>query len=654
MRALALRRGPDVRRAILLALVFLMPVAVWRGANDQVNVPKLGILMLGISIVLGIRVIEALQGADVSGLRRLVVPALAFVVPLAVGWLFSPYKSWALFGYYSRWQGLIPYVVIALFGIALADAFGGRVRELAWAFVSSAAFVGAYALIQRFGLDPLDWFRPGGDPNEAVTTLGNPNFTGGFLGIVVPVALGLTLSETTRRTLAAVAMAFVVAGLIVSFSQGGWGAAVAGSAIVTGFWFLPRWRHSVKVAGAIVGLVAAVAIGLVALSALTPGAGFIPGTAYIRGEAWRAAASLTADHPLTGRGPNVFAIEGVQHRTDGNGERAGYNFPDDPHSVLLSLTASAGILGALGFGVFLWWISQRARKLSDPPLMAVAFLGAVVAYVIQSLVSIDEVALRTTLWTCLAGLVASTEPRETDVLASLSKKERARARNEGLRQPLIAGVAALGAVAGVWWSANFIVADTRVWQGRLLVAAGAIADAEEQFEKARGFRDDYEYRVVEGENLARGAVAAGEPDRERYEAALTNFRFLDDFPHILYLVTQTRTLDLGTSFDPEFDQRAQVVFDRMRRLDPTNPMIEADAADGLIELGQSAQAIERLEPYVEDVDPIRRPQFFAVLALAYAAEGDAASARETLELLDSEGASLPHAERALQIIEGGG
>ena len=649
-----LQRGPDLRRAILLALVFLMPVLVWRGANDQVNLPKLGVLMLGVSIVLGLRVVELLQGADVSGLRRLLVPALAFVVPLAIGWLFSPYKSWALFGFYSRWQGLIPYVVIALFGIALADAFGGRVRALAWALVTSAAIVGAYALVQRFGLDPLDWFRPGGDPNEAVTTLGNPNFTGGFLGIVVPVALGLVAAETTRRTFAVVLTAFVVAGLIASFSQGGWGAAVAGAAIVGGFWYLPRWRHSLKAAAAVVVLVAVVAIGLVAVSAVAPGTGFVPGTAFIRGEAWRAAVSMTADHPLAGRGPNVFAIEGVQHRSSPNGVRAGYNFPDDPHSVFLSLTASAGIFGAIGFGVFLWWIVRLARRLEDPPLLGIAFFGAVVAYVIQSLVSIDEVALRTTMWTCLAGCIASTATRDPDVLASMSKKDRARARNEGIRQPIVAFVVALVALAGVWWSANFVIADTRVWQGRLLAASGAVADAESEFDRARGFRDDYQYRIAEAETLSRASFSSEQPDVDRYEAALGSFDFLDDFPHVLYLLEQAEAFDLGTSLDPSYDERALQVYERMQRIDPTNPLIKAGAADALIELGRADEAIASLEPYADDVDPERRPQLFAVLALAYAAMGDSVAAEETLARLDDEGALLPHAQRALELIQGQG
>ena len=653
MRATILQSGPSVRRWILLALVVLFPILVWRGANDQVNVPKLGVLMLGVALVAGVRVVELMQGGPVSSLRRLLVPAAAIVVPLAIGWVFSPFRSYALFGFYSRWQGLIPYAVIALFGILLADAFGGRARQIAWALVTSAALVGAYALIQRFGLDPLDWVRPGGDPNEAVTTLGNPNFTGGFLGIIVPIAFGLSLTETERRPWAIVLSLLVMAGLIVSFSQGGWGAALAGSAIVGGFWFLPRWRQSLKVASAIVALVAALAIGLVLMSAIGVGRSLVPGTAYIRGEAWSAAAAMTMEHPLVGRGPNAFAIEGVQFRSESNGTRAGYNFPDDPHSVLLSLTASAGILGGLGFLVFLWWILSQARGLQDPPLLAVAFFGAVVAYVIQSLVSIDEVALRATLWTSLAGFVSATATRDPDPVAGMSKKERARARTEGLRQPLGAALAVLLSLAAVWWSANLVIADTRVWQGRLLAASGAVGEARAEFATARGFRDDFEYRVVEGSSLAHAALASETPDQQSYTRALQRFDFLDDFPHVLYLLQKAESLDLGTPFSPSFDADALEVYERMTAIDPLNPMIQAGAAEILIELGRAGEAIDRLEPWADKVDPIRRPYLFAVLALAYAADEDATAARETLDLLDDEGASLPHAQRALELVEGG-
>src|SRR5687767_4669353 len=125
MRETLLKEGPRVRRAVLLGLVVLVPLLFLRNLNDPINVPKLGLLIVAVSVVAAIRIAELLQTRDLDGIRLLAVPAAALAVPLLVGWMFSPYKAWALWGFYPRFLGLLPYLFVIAFGVLLADAFRG-------------------------------------------------------------------------------------------------------------------------------------------------------------------------------------------------------------------------------------------------------------------------------------------------------------------------------------------------------------------------------------------------------------------------------------------------------------------------------------------------------------------------------------------------
>lgn len=646
MRDRLLKDGPRIRRAVLLTAVFLVPITFLRFTNDQMNLPKLAVVMLALSIVVPLRAAEVLQGAQWRGLTRLLVPAGAFMVPLTIGWIFSPYKEWALFGFYGRWQGVVPYALIILFGMALADAFPGRSKQLAWALVGSASLVGIYAAAQYLGLDPLEWFRPGGIENEAGSTLGNPNFTGGFLGIVLPISLVLVLIERDRRSLTLVLLAGVVAGWVVAFSQGGWGAGIAGCAVVLSFALRDRVPRSYWMGTAVVLVVATLAIGLVLLGTVSPDSSLVPGTAKIRSSAWVGAAEMTVDHPLVGRGPNSFAVEGTSYRRLDSGLFAGYNYPDDPHSVLLSLTTAAGVFGAAGFALFLVWVWRKARDEQAPAMLHVAFLGALVAYVIQSLVSIDEVTLRTTLWVALAGFATASLPVEGAGSASRAGKKRPRAAPP-LRRPVAVGLVAALALGGIWWTLQSLVADARALQGEKLALEGRHEEASLEFGRALSFRGEIEYHRLAGLRLATAALA--DDDKARFDEAIEHLDFTDSVPIVARLAELGRVLDAGSRFDPSYDERALTVFDRTRALDPTNPAIAAEQADVLVDLSRVDEALQLLGEF-DQVDPKRQPEYFAVLALARAANGDAEGARDAIELLPEEDQDQDQVLRALELL----
>lgn len=610
-----LERAPFIRRAILLAMTFLVPVLFLPGVTyDPVNVPKLGILVFGTAVAAASLIAEVILGRRLDGARRLLLPAVLLTLPLFVSWLASPYRAWALFGQYERFQGLVPYVVIAVFGLLLAESFAGRTTPLLWVLAAAGGAVGGYTLIQMLGLDPFNEL-------EVVnsSTLGHTNYVGGFLAIALPAAVYLWVTVSKWRMAAIALSVLTVVGLIAVNSQGGWVAGAAGLAVLIGALARHKWSPA-WVVGAAVGALASVAVaGSVLTSMINPDLPFTGGTTATRAYLWKGALGMAAESPLVGRGPNSYTFEGSVHRPVESAVSESYLIPDDPHSVLLSYTANAGILGAVGFLAAAGWFVSRGRRSGSATAHA-AFFASGVAYFVQSLVSADELSLRLGLWTALAGMVATGAVNEA--------RRDLKAWNSGSVRPIVATGLVVAAVVGAgWWSVGWFRADHQVNQGVSLFRSEQPERAEAEFERALAFRDEIAYREAYAYGLAVTAVTREEQGGPYIDKMRTVNRYLDRLPRPSGLVTSAQLLHLWGSFDPSGDREALRLYDRALKLDPYNPLIHADRAQVLIDLGRSEEAVRALE----SLTPVYRstaPEFWADLSIARLEIGDREGAEE--------------------------
>ncbi len=216
--------------------------------------------------------------------REIIVPRLGVLLPLSA-YLFVGLVS--LFGAEAWEEGLneaIKWIeVVVTLIITLSEAKHGRLKWIVGAIVLSGVLQAGLGLWQYGrGAGPESFQLPSGF-YRAYGTFEQPNPFGGFLGLIWPIAAGLALQRMkdevgrmkwTLRWCSAfilhpssfclLASVFVLAGLYVSFSRGGWlGAAAAGLVMAL---FLPhrlRWG---------IGLVAAALAG----GGLMIGSGVLP------------------------------------------------------------------------------------------------------------------------------------------------------------------------------------------------------------------------------------------------------------------------------------------------------------------------------------------------------------------------------------------
>lgn len=591
MRQTVLRKGPELRRRILLGVVFLTPLLFVRSAYDPFNVPKLWILMVGVVIVGAIRGVEVLQGSDRSGFNLMIVPASAVAGALLVGTLLSPYRIWSLIGDHSRFTGLVPYLVVIALGVLVADAFRGDVRLLAWALVGSGAVAGVYAVVQVLGLDPFEW----SNTNQAVVTIGNTNFSGAFFAICLPVALGLVLVEQDRQPIAAGLAALVATGWLLARSEAAWAAGLAGLLVLGGVFLSVRWGAA-RFAGLVAaGVIAVAGVGVVALAMAGEPPDFIPATIERRAEWWEASLRMTAASPVFGHGPNSFAIEHTQYRDIDDALAVGFDVTDDPHSVPLSFLTAAGLFGIVGFIVFAGWVVVVLARADPNQRLGVAFGAAAIVYLVQSLLSVDVVTLRFAAWTVIGGMAAGlAPPAPAPTRAYVGKKTKKKAKMRQAPEPLkgLPGVVAVILVAGgaIAWASGFLSADVSFRRG-LSLAAGGAPGAKEALESAVSFRDgNYTYRGQYGSLLGGNAVQEGLSDegdrrvaRDLLQEAHEAFAFIDRLPHANSVVAYARVMrDWATKVDESAEDEALALYDRAFELDPNNFRIldeQAAAAD---------------------------------------------------------------------------
>lgn len=588
-------------RACLLTAVFLTPIVVDVGASDAFALVKLTVLWcLG---VLAIACAVALAGSRSrrDGSMRIQWATLAFLAVCGVTTAFSTSPRVSILGLPGRYGGLIPILLYAGMMLACIRLYRdqpSRLREIAWAIVAASSIVSAYVCIQAAGLDPAHWTDPSTSlrPDWPVGTLGNSNFAGGYLAIALPFSLYAAL--TRRRVAARLAFAMLagVQLLALWYTQTRGGMIAAGFALVTmahlGRRLLPRWLR-VATAGAV-----AVAVAGAVMVIWHPGFDRAPGvldrvrtsTLESRLAFWRVGVDVALDHPLVGTGLDTFYAQYPKGRSASAAKVQGLTLPDKPHNIFIEYAANTGVFGlasylALVIGAILLARRTLKRNQAAPDLLLLAFLGALVAYLVQGFFSIDEPPLAIMGWICIGGIAVLA--RAADVPPNAPDHDTA--PTSVARRTAVYGGVAIAA-------AGLLVVGAQPLRASAAAGAGDLDRAT----RLQPFDPSYPKRAGDLNRL----IALATPDRtlrrshlqaadRYYRAAL---RLQPGELDLLLKMAVTNSI-WADSVDPTRFTEAEYWWTQARRADPHDPELLAEYVDSLNvmrgragELGQLALA----------------------------------------------------------------
>lgn len=371
-------------------------------ASDFHGAPSLFLPLTG-AILLGVAVRWALTGERPASAARALLLVGTYVL-VAIGSLLFSIEAASAAGTATALGK--DAIVAVLVGLLLGKA--SSLRVVVWSMVGAGGFLAAISVFQfvtgsfgssfaGFGLSSVENIVGTYDDIRISGPLGDPNFYGQLLIVVLPLALDRMWSEKALhlRVMGAAAAALVAAATVFTFSRGAAFAMVAVLAMMA-FVYRPSIRSIAAVA-----FVAAMAIpfmppGYVDRLTTVTDVGTVEGStdASIRGRTAEITAGwlMFTDRPLTGVGYGLYD-EHYQEYVSGLGIEM-RSEARDAHSLYLEVAAETGIpgiaaMGAVIIGAFL--ALQRGRRrfdelgLAEHARIARALTASLVGFLITGL-----------------------------------------------------------------------------------------------------------------------------------------------------------------------------------------------------------------------------------------------------------------------------
>ncbi len=283
---------------------------------------------------------------------------------------------------------ILSYVIFAAVCLDFFRAERERKRVLLPLFVA-AVIAAIYALAQRLGGDLPGWLTD--FKGRSFSSFGNPAFLGGYLVLLLPVAIWFLLTARSKWRYFAVGLtALLLAGLAASYTRGAWLGLAAGLPVffVLYYYSRPEKRVLTPTVAMIGGLV------LLALLAFPGNLARLVSIFDLFGEGaqgrflmWRVTLAMIVDNPFLGIMPGSYLYLYPEYQIP-LVSLYRYLFTGQAHNDYLQLLAEFGLVGFTLLLLPLWGLTRRlgqSWRERRPSGMEAALLGGLVALAVHAL-----------------------------------------------------------------------------------------------------------------------------------------------------------------------------------------------------------------------------------------------------------------------------
>lgn len=378
---------------------------------DPINVPRFIVLfvfgLIGFFLLIGTRRGLTTKYRGIAGASTLFI-IWGFIATFASGINLNE----GLFGVTGRQTGLLAYfALIVLMKCGVIAASYELNRKLVLFLVGAGIVSGLYGILQAFGGDPFEWINP---YSPVFGFFGNPNFQASFMGIAAVAGIAMSLESSAKLQNRIGLLAFVALALFniyESKSQQGYLVFIAG-VVVVGYLFVRsnlklNKLNSLYVVAAVVGF-AAVMLDILQKS---PWSSILyKESVTFRGDFWRAGWKMTTDNPIFGVGLDGYRDHYRASRDVVTALRPGSDaMTDSAHNVFLDISSGGGfpllIIYVFLIGLTIFSAIKVIRRSTGFDVAFAAVLGAWVAYLAQSLISINQLGLAVWGWVLMGVII---------------------------------------------------------------------------------------------------------------------------------------------------------------------------------------------------------------------------------------------------------
>ena len=419
-RELSQAEAKKVQSFILFGGVFTT-LTIWTKLEDPLNLPKMFVLALLASIVLGLSLPALLNVRKIAAPSKRIGFGLCvlFVIGLLVSTVTTDVKYTAIFGEYHRNNGALSYLAMAILLGSGALVFNLKSSDRYLKFYAVTGLIlTAYGFLQAAGKDPVGWKI---DYNPFITTLGNPNFTSGFLGISAIVLLLLSLEASDRKIQLAFAGG-LLADLYILYRSGSiqglfgflFGAAIV---IIVKLWLVNKKYGQISLIFAAIG---ATPVALAVINVGPLASKLYQGTLRNRLDYWNAALNMFRENPIFGVGIDRFGEYYRQYAVQNQVVQG--QITDNAHSVYMQILATGGLISFIPYLfiiIYITYIGFKALlKASGATKLRIAgIFGIWLGTAAVNIVAIDNLGVAVWFW-ITGGVLIAVSASTIDLVAA--------------------------------------------------------------------------------------------------------------------------------------------------------------------------------------------------------------------------------------------
>ncbi len=375
---------------IWLFIIFIIPIifSYWSGSSNMFELPKAVIFCILTEALVALYLLKIFLQNKISfnlNYRFIILLGLWLIAIFVSLFLSFDFKE-SFWGSFERQQGVwFTLHLIAFFFILIFNIKNFRqIKRILLIIVSSSFFVCFYGLIQFFRLDFFNWAESAFNIQRIFSTLGQPNFLGHFLIIIIPVTiyyLFFGVKKNIPKFLLIILLFAEIFCLFASLSRGAWlgfGTEIFIFFLFLAIFFQNKFLKNKK--NIFIGIIifCIVAIFLVVFidnsqnilkkrlnSALNFNSGSVKMRIFYWQSTWKELKQAKTKNLLFGYGPenldNIFVKYynkewGIHEEVD--------SFPDRAHNIIFDLILSYGAIGLVVSIIFWFFILKQLIKYS--------------------------------------------------------------------------------------------------------------------------------------------------------------------------------------------------------------------------------------------------------------------------------------------------
>ncbi len=416
----------ELIRSLILVVLLVTPfVFIPLGYyNDYFYGPKVmfyqGVVGIFLILVLVYRK-ETLKKVSIDFIYAFL---LLYGVALVISTIFAMNPKQAIVGSPKRVEGLSTIITYMMLFVMARHAKMIKRKHIVWILIVGS-IISTYGILQSFSIDPFprdfireNWIR-------AFSTIGNPNFLGSYLVLLLPLATDTFIRLKKKWALGVYALLLYT--LLATMTRGAWVGAGLSHAL---YFIILAANKKVDVKAWLFFVVVSVGVLLV-YSGLN--SGFITRLLSISQDVtniidqdnldhvgssrmfiWIRGVYLVQARPLFGYGLENVGIAFLEfYKEDIVSHFNRVVIPDKAHNEYLHVALTTGLFGLMSYLMFIILIIKHATKhLWDHPLQLMVVIS-IIGYLIQAFFNISVVSVAYVFWIFL-GLASNNHIKKDD------------------------------------------------------------------------------------------------------------------------------------------------------------------------------------------------------------------------------------------------